>query len=617
MRNIMTRRFLGDAARCALVFLLTFSLTFCVQGAAFAEGEAAGGAGTEQPANPGPSPSEQTVEGISLYYETPYVGSGWKVASNSWESTPAAHGALTKKGESLQFKVQLVWNDGSTSWAGDTGHMTSWSVNDPSVASVTTSGQVVALVNGTVTLTATCDGFSTSYLIDVSGQNNELYVESITICDEAGNPYTEAGARLYSTNETLQLNARVTVANPADGTTTDYFTANGLLSQQAQGAIADLSWSVDDGTFGYVEPTTGLYRPAEEANVWVSASSTAGRGGATVSGRVCVSTAGKEKPDPVSRPQDSLTVKVVWEDAPDQVVSEKTFSRADIEAMGMVEQTYTVIGSANRFATASGRGVLLSTVLEAAGANLQGIKEFRFVTADTPVGSSDFGTAVSYNMLFGSIRYYFPQYDAGGNVQGGVAVSPMLAVQSNFRWYQYGDSIDPDYSTMNDNACFRLLFGATGSGQVTSNAQIYWINTIKVVLAGAPPTQNGTGEGTGTGGDGTGSGDGGSGSGDGGGAGNASGTDDGTATAEGLGPASESDGGGGSDAGSGSWQVYQVMNPNASNVNSIDYDNPLAPFVLPFALGVAAAGGVQMGVRYRRQKRPLRARQSTRTIRSA
>lgn len=127
-----------------------------------------------------------------------------------------------------------------------------------------------------------------------------------------------------------------------------------------------------------------------------------------------MSTAAEEKPDPVARPQDSLTVKVVWEEAPDKVVSEKTFSRAEVEAMGMGSSKPTPSsGSANRFATVSGRGVLLSTVLEAAGANLDGIKEFRFVTADTPVGSSDFGTAVSYNMLFGSIRYYFPQYDAG------------------------------------------------------------------------------------------------------------------------------------------------------------------------------------------------------------
>ena len=474
-QTMTAKRLASDALRCLLVFLLAFSLTFYAQGAAFAEGESDGGSSTEQPSKPDPAPDPdptpqpptQSVEGISLFYETPYVGSGWKVASNSWENTPETHGQLTKKGESLQFKVQLVWNDGSTSWAGDTGHMTTWSVSDPAVAHVSTSGQVTAHATGTVTLTATCDGLSTSYIIDVSGQNNELYVESVVICDENGEPYTEAGARLYNTNQTLQLVARVTVTNPADGTTTDYLTSNGLLSQQTNGAIADLSWSVDDSTFGYVEPTTGLYRPAEEANVWVSASSTAGIGGATVTGKVCVSTAAEEKPDPVARPQDSLTVKVVWEEAPDKVVSEKTFSRAEVEAMGMVEQTYTVIGSANRFATVSGRGVLLSTVLEAAGANLDGIKEFRFVTADTPVGSSDFGTAVSYNMLFGSIRYYFPQYDAGGNVQEGIPVSPMLAVQSNFRWYKYGDSIDPDYSDMNDNACFRLLFGATGSGQVT------------------------------------------------------------------------------------------------------------------------------------------------------
>lgn len=606
-QTIKAKRLASDALRCLLVFLLAFSLTFYAQGAAFAEGESDGGSSTEQPSNPDPAPEPdptpqpptQSVEGISLFYETPYVGSGWKVASNSWENTPETHGQLTKKGESLQFKVQLVWNDGSTSWAGDTGHATNWSVSDTSVAHVSTSGQVTALANGTVTLTATCDGLSTSYIIDVSGQNNELYVENIVICNENGEPYTEAGARLYNTNQTLQLVARATVANPADGTTTDYLTSNGLLSQQTNGAIADLSWSVDDSTFGYVEPTTGLYRPAEEANVWVSASSTAGIGGATVTGKVCVSTAAEEKPDPVARPQDSLTVKVTWEEAPDKVVSEKTFSRAEVEAMGMVEQTYTVIGSANRFATVSGRGVLLSTVLEAAGANLDGIKEFRFVTADTPVGSSDFGTAVSYNMLFGSIRYYFPQYDAGGNVQEGIPVSPMLAVQSNFRWYKYGDSIDPDYSDMNDNACFRLLFGATGSGQVTSNAQVYWINTIKVVLAGAPPVQPEIGANTG---DGTGQG--GSGGGEGGGDGGSTGTDVGDATGLGGGSAAISDGGGGTTGGS--WQVYQVMNPNPSDVDTIDFENPFAPFVIPFAVGTAAAGGVQMGVRYRRQKLPLR-----------
>ena len=238
-------------------------------------------------------------------------------------------------------------------------------------------------------------------------------------------------------------------------------------------------------------------------------------------------------------------------------------------------------------------------MLEAAGANLDGIKEFRFVTADTPVGSSDFGTAVSYSMLFGSIRYYFPQYDAGGNVQEGIPVSPMLAVQSNFRWYKYGDSIEPDYSDMNDNACFRLLFGATGSGQITSNAQVYWINTIKVVLAGAPPVQPKIGTNTG---DGTGQG--GSGGGEGGGDGGSTGTDVGDATGLGGGSAAISDGGGGTTGGS--WQVYQVMNPNPSDVDTIDFENPFAPFVIPFAVGTAAAGGVQMGVRYRRQKLPLR-----------
>ena len=48
------------------------------------------------------------------------------------------------------------------------------------------------------------------------------------------------------------------------------------------------------------------------------------------------------------------------------------------------------------------------------------------------------------------------------------------------------------------------------------------------------------------------------------------------------------------------------MNPNPSDDDTIDFENPFAPFVIPFAVGTAAAGGVQMGVRYRRQKLPLR-----------
>ena len=56
MQTAKMKRLATDALRCALVFLLAFSLTFYAQGAAFAEGEADGGAG-EQPTQP----AEQTM----------------------------------------------------------------------------------------------------------------------------------------------------------------------------------------------------------------------------------------------------------------------------------------------------------------------------------------------------------------------------------------------------------------------------------------------------------------------------------------------------------------------------------------------------------------------------
>ena len=610
MRNIMTRRFLGDAARCALTFLLAFSLTFYVQGTAFAEGEAAdgNGTGTEQPAEP--EQPARGIQGLTLLLQTPYEGSGWAVAANSWEDIPQAHGSITKKGESLTFDVQAVWSDGATSSPASGGYPVTWSVDDTSVAAVASNGVLTAKANGTVTVTAVCEGFAVSYRIDVSGQNNESYVTAIAICDEGGTPYPDDGAGVTlkgDLNQTVQFYARVTVYDPATGASTDYYTSAGSLSSQTGGAIADITWTVSDALFGYVEPQAGTFRPVEYGSVQVIATSIAGIGGTQVSGAVWVNMFDEDAQGGGSRPQSSLTVRVYYEDVPDQIVSEKTFTRAEVEAMGLEEHAYTAIGGTG-FATIAGRGVPFYKILEAAGANLDGISYFSFKTADS--GNGVFGQTVSYSMLFSDTRYYYPYFDSGKSTYGAEAVPPMLAVESSIKWNSPQADMSPDYDSMTDATCFRLLFGASNVNQVTTNRQIYWINTINVVLAGAPPTTNGDGTGTGTSDDGSGGGGAQGGTGEGAGSGDDEG--DGTDTASGLGSAvtggqsAEADADGAGDEGEARWSVYEVMNPNASNVDALDFDNPVSPYALPFAVGIAAAGGVQMGVRYRRQKLPLR-----------
>ena len=609
MRNIMTRRFIGDAARCALTFLLAFSLTFYVQGAAFAEGEAADGTGTEQPAEP--DEPARGIQGLTLLLQTPYEGSGWAVAANSWEDIPQTHGSITKKGESLTFSLQAVWSDGATSSPTSGGYPVTWTVDDTSVATIASTGVLTAKANGTVTVTAACEGLSVSYRIDVSGQNNESYVTAIAICDENGTPYPDDGAGVTlkgDLNQTVQFYAMVTVYDPATGASTDYCTNAGSLSSQTGGAIADITWSVSDTLFGYVEPQAGTFRPVEYGSVQVIATSTAGIGGAQVAGSVWVNMFDEDAQGGGSRPQSSLTVRVYYEDVPDQIVSEKTFSRAEVEAMGLEEHAYTAISGTN-FATITGRGVPFYKILEAAGANLDGISYFSFKTADS--GNGVFGQTVSYSMLFNDTRYYYPNFDIGKNIDGAVAVPPMLAVESSIKWHSPQADMSPDYDSMTDATCFRLLFGASNVNQITTNRQIYWINTVNVVLAGAPPTTNGDGDGTGTSGNGSGGGGAQGGTGEGAGSGDDEG--DGTDTVTGLGSAvtggqssDSTDDDGTGDSGEAKWSVYEVMNPNASDVDALDFDNPFAPYVLPFTVGVAAAGGVQMGVRYRRQKLPLR-----------
>lgn len=628
-RQTIKRRGLG-VLRCALAFVLTFQAVFACQCLAWgADGtdNIADTTASDVPSEPvatepeptlstpsTPSTPSFTVDGITLYFETPYVNSGWQMCANSWEATPSTHGKLTSKGQTLAFKVQLVWSDGSTSWAEGASHPVAYSTSDTAVASVDSTGTVRALSNGSVRLTATCEGQSVSYVLDVTGQENECYVSEIAIVGLDGTVYGESGAgiELGDLNETALLNARVTVVDPATGTTQDYFTENGQLSFQTGGAISDITWSVSDTQLGYVEPSTGLYRPSEYATVLVSASSSAGLGGEVVSGSVWVMTSSPNKQPAGRNPQDHLTVKVFYEQAPDRIVREETFSRAEVEAMGTEMHTYTAIGSGSSFATASGRGVLFSRVLEAAGANLDGIAYFSFVTADS--GSSTYGETVSYNMLFGTTRYYFPNWDVGKNPSGGIVVPPMLAVESNWRWYDSNvRDTSEDYSTMTDDTCFRLLFGATTSGQTTTNKQIYWINTINVVLSGAPPTEfgaNGDGDGSGAGGQG------GSGS-ESGAAQSGSGNTDSTVSGVESGLGHDQIGGVAAAEGeqsnteeasgdAGKWSVYQIMNRNASDVDSLDEDNPWLPFVLPLTCGVAAAGAASKCAGYKRQKCSLK-----------
>ena len=605
------RRRAADALRCLLAFVMAFSLTSWAQTAAFAAGN--GGTG-------GTGGTKPTVVALFLYQQQEVNGApNWVKVASTLDEKPAPHGQITSKGGTLAFNLQLVWDDGNTSDAGGIDHPVTWSIDNPDVASVTSTGEVAAKANGTAVLTARADGLAISFTIDVSGQENELYVSSVTMVKDDGTPYGQDGIALSDLNQTANPIARVTVVDPATGTSRDYYSNEGTLSKQTSGAIPDLLWTINDTQSGTIDAVSGQYRPTAYMKVEITATSAAGLGGEPVTGSVWVTTSAEDQPD-IEAPQETLTLTLTYENAPEgyepKVV---TMSVADVAALGSYQQAFTVLGKGQKFLI-SAVGVSLASVLRKAGvagdtnADLAAnIRRISFQTADHPEGYEYW---VSGDGLFGTTRYYWPELDVDSNA-GGTPAEPMLALQTNEQVITSITGQFPGYSSLTDNQRFRLLFGMASTNEITGFRTTKWINGMTVTLAGGPSTTEEppkgdpdpkrepyTGDETGSG-EGLGSGEGG---GLGSGSGGAVGSGEGTGDAPGEG---EQGGGGGAGIGDGDatgkeWSVYQIMNKYHNDLDDPELENPWSPFVLPSAAGVAAAGATQMGVRYRRQRKPIR-----------
>ena len=282
-------------------------------------------------------------------------------------------------------------------------------------------------------------------------------------------------------------------------------------------------------------------------------------------------------------PADSLTLKVAYEEFPDQIIEEKTYSEKQLSKMlPKVTNNYTVIGGNNgSYATIRATGYMFKDILKLLNCSINDIKQFRFGTADS------YDSPVSYSYLFGSERYYFPDYDIG-YTSGGVVVPPIIATANSMHWNEPYVSKD---EKLDEGTRYRLVFGASGKTDANTSKQVYYINTINVILKGGPPTSDGHGDG---GGDGTGNGSG-MGQGPSEGDGDSGGLEDPSAQAGGNGT--------GSDADSGTrWRVYQMMSTNKSNPGVLEMDNPLAPFAMPIGIAAFLLGGISFYIGFRKRR---------------
>ena len=568
---------------------------------------------------------------------------------------------ITSFGEAVQLRGFYMSTDGTGNAYQTADSSTAigsfelnWRSSDDTVATVTPDGLVRPQGrNGQVTITVSVadpnvyqgEAPVATVLISFDGQEGK-YVKQVEILDEGGNNIGEAwgGVTVYNEENAFhQLQARVTWCNVVDGSETVQITGAGE-DYDAANVDTTLTWNVSTSSAFSINEDTGRLRcTSYSGNAYVTCTAIGGLGGALVTdtANVQLDTGVYEY-----NPADSLTLKVVWEERPDQVVKEATYSYSDLLGMLNTYHANATVVSGSRFGVISADGFLFKDVVNLVAVDDADVLQYRFQTAD------GYDNPISYRYLFESgNRYYFPNYELGGSRAEGEIVPPLLAYQSSFEWNR--SEVNPN-TTLDEGTRFRLVFGCLGSGDANTSYQIYYINGITVVLKGGPSAGGGGGNGPqqdlpsgdpstdsadpeeNPGDDGSEGGNGSNGNSNGGASGkpgqggtgsDGSGT---SARAGGNGNAGENSADAGSSRGSqarnlmdsqsseqaknepaeaagtdvGSskrWRVYQMMNKTNSDVPDWDDENPMSPFAAPAVLGTFALGIGATGINFRRR----------------
>lgn len=587
------KRIAFEAFCTLLSFLLVFNLSFSLQ-YAFAEGE--GGSETETP-EPEPEPSHY-IRDLQVFYEKGESQEELGSASDGYASTVW----LTRKGENGRLIAVAWWEDGSSD-RNPTG--ATFKSSDDSVVTVNASGEILAMGDGSATITVSLtkntssgDPISLKVPVEVSGQSGKSISSLSIYCAE----YPDSSSiTIDDTNKEdvyLHFYARVVLE---DGSV--YDTVNGRLSQQ-DSDLEDLLWFVSDSQVATIDQIYGEYRQREfgVSNVFAMSSTYDSE-----SQQINVDVKNTDS-NPESHPQDTLTVSITWaqttedgvEDPPDKV-----YTRSDLAALGTTYARYT-LSSGSSVIWAEGYGVplraLLADACEINPSEVEGaISKIRFQS-----GADGGNYEVYANVLFAARTNF---RDDGTRLDS--SAEPMLAFDSN--WMSFRAAESGKEKPLTNATQFRLLMGSRSFDERVTGNSIKWINHVSVVLSATPPSPSddpndvpnpspdnpvlpstipfggtgGSGEG-GSGGRGTGSGVGLAGTGTGVGSGFGSGVQSGT-----------------SGSGEGAYSIYQIVSPFSTALDVEYAQNPFKPFVLPLCLAAVAAGLTQAALWYRRQRMPF------------
>lgn len=378
---------------------------------------------------------------------------------------------ITTKGGKLGLYANVTTSKGTTAPAAQLGVALQWLVDDSSIARVDAQGEITALRDGDVTITAKAieDGVTSKPLkVHIAGQSDAPHVVSVDILREDGNSLGDSSISLEEHDIFYQFHALVKMS---DGTT--YNTSKG---QKAP----NVTWSTNDTSASYINPDTGRFKSIGDGTFVIILSVTGGFDGKTVTdkGFVNVLTGDLVK----DKPSNSLKVNVEYEDKRGTIAKTKTYSVAGLSALGTEQHTYTLIRQmTGKFETVNARGVLVTRVLEDMDIDFDKLSGF-YVAANDGANPG----RISKEYLFQK-RYYYPNFDLGGDLRGAQAVPPMLSLVDNY----YSDACIQDFDSMGDGRRFRLCFGTSGPTDMNARISIKYIHTMTVLMKGSPPSGGG------------------------------------------------------------------------------------------------------------------------------
>jgi hypothetical protein len=187
-------------------------------------------------------------------------------------------------------------------------------------------------------------------------------------------------------------------------------------------------------------------------------------------------------------PSDTLTIKVGYFGGP--YYTKKVYTVGDLEAMPQVQQAYTLIDNMPSVCIDSAKGVKLTVLLEDSGIDVNSVEAFYFYSTDIKKGWYE---CLPKSFLLDANRYYYPnlpehwdsssQVSIPGAVYGAVRVDPVIAIQDN--WQRF--AVSPDFSRMNGDSRFRLVFGQDDTSSRTAARSVRWVHAVEVMLGGMPP----------------------------------------------------------------------------------------------------------------------------------